>query len=78
MVGRNNPFRWPYEGKEALQPLPKTWPQPATPGRPSSGRSTRYAYGWWIAQLGGPQVIAHGGGINGFTSALLPIPYEIS
>jgi D-alanyl-D-alanine carboxypeptidase len=47
-----------------------------TPARLSSGRSTRYACGWWIAQLGGRQVIAHGGGTNGFASVLLRIPQE--
>ncbi len=45
-----------------------------TPGRLSSGATTRYANGWIFGSLGEHAVVWHNGSIPGFASALLRVP----
>jgi D-alanyl-D-alanine carboxypeptidase len=45
-----------------------------TPGKVSSGASTRYANGWAFGDLGGHALVWHNGGIPGFETALLRAP----
>ena len=41
-----------------------------------NGASTYYAYGWGISAYEGHPVVAHGGGINGFTCYVLRMPED--
>jgi CubicO group peptidase (beta-lactamase class C family) len=45
-----------------------------TPGRLNDGRSTGYGFGLVMDSLAGHFRVSHGGGINGFTSALAHFP----
>jgi CubicO group peptidase (beta-lactamase class C family) len=47
-----------------------------TPAKLTSGRSTRYAYGVSVGEIGGKRVLEHGGGIFGYLSFLLRVPEE--
>lgn len=38
------------------------------------GRSTKYAYGWFISSVEGHRTVEHGGGINGFTCDAVRLP----
>jgi len=40
----------------------------------ANGESTHYGYGWSLSSYEGHAVVAHGGGINGFTCHLLRMP----
>ncbi len=51
-----------------------TLQQMFTPGRLSSGVSTRYANGWAFGSLGEHAVVWHNGSIPGFATALLRVP----
>jgi CubicO group peptidase (beta-lactamase class C family)/uncharacterized protein YneR len=47
-----------------------------TPYKLPSGLSTHYGYGMGISKLAGKRVLAHGGGIFGFTTIILRVPEE--
>jgi CubicO group peptidase (beta-lactamase class C family) len=47
-----------------------------TPFKLSSGQSTGYAYGWEIYDFAGKRVIAHNGGIFGFSADEIRVPGE--
>jgi CubicO group peptidase (beta-lactamase class C family) len=53
-----------------------SWQRAFTPYTLSSGGSTGYGYGWEIGKLRGAQMVAHGGGINGFNTYALRLPAE--
>jgi D-alanyl-D-alanine carboxypeptidase len=53
-----------------------SWQQAFTPYRLASGTSTDYGYGWQAVKLHGSPVIAHGGGINGFSTYAIRLPQE--
>jgi CubicO group peptidase (beta-lactamase class C family) len=40
----------------------------------ASGKPTDYGYGWGVAKLEGMQMLAHGGGIHGFTCDAVRLP----
>ncbi len=40
----------------------------------TNGKPTRYGYGWGVGTLEGERMIAHGGGINGFTCDAVRLP----
>jgi CubicO group peptidase (beta-lactamase class C family) len=45
-----------------------------TPFKLNNGKSTGYGYGWGISMLEGQRMIAHNGGINGFSCDTLRLP----
>jgi len=47
-----------------------------SPFRLKNGKYTRYGYGWDLGTLGGSKLVAHGGAISGFYSALVYLPTE--
>lgn len=47
-----------------------------TPYKLPSGLSTHYGFGMGISELAGKRVLAHGGGIFGFTTIILRVPEE--
>ena len=51
-----------------------SWAQAFKPYTLTDGKSTNYGYGWAVGKLRGATVIAHGGGINGFSTYALRIP----
>lgn len=51
-----------------------SWRKAFTPYKLTNGKSTGYGYGWEIGKLNGAQKIAHGGGINGFSTYALRVP----
>lgn len=51
-----------------------SWQKAFTPYKLTNGKSTGYGYGWEIGTLNGAQKIAHGGGINGFSTYALRVP----
>ena len=53
-----------------------TWKQAFTPYKLADGTSTGYGYGWVMSKVQGSDVIAHGGGINGFSSYAMRFPAE--
>lgn len=53
-----------------------SWKKAFTPYTLANGKSTGYGYGWEIGKLNGANTIAHGGGINGFSTYALRIPEE--
>lgn len=54
----------------SLDLLKRAW----TPYKLTSGESTSYGYGWNVNELFGSRVIAHGGGIMGFSAHALSLP----
>ncbi|MGJ9418546.1 serine hydrolase [Massilia sp. CMS3.1] len=59
-------------GGKLLQPA--SWQRAFTPYTLASGKSTGYGYGWETGKLQGATTIAHGGGINGFSTYALRLP----
>lgn len=55
-----------------LELLERAW----TPYKLTSGESTSYGYGWHVNELYGSRVIAHGGGIMGFSAHAMWMPAE--
>ena len=55
---------------------PATWQRAFTPYVMRDGSSSGYAYGWDTGKLQGVPMIAHGGGINGFSTFALRLPSE--
>lgn len=53
-----------------------SWRQAFTPYKLASGASTDYGYGWQAVNLHGSPLIAHGGGINGFSTYAMRLPQE--
>lgn len=51
-----------------------SWKKAFTPYTLTNGKSTGYGYGWEIGSLNGASKIAHGGGINGFSTYALRVP----
>lgn len=51
-----------------------SWKNAFTPYKLTNGKSTGYGYGWEIGKLNGAEKIAHGGGINGFSTYALRVP----
>lgn len=51
-----------------------SWKKAFTPYKLANGKSTGYGYGWDIGKLNGAARIAHGGGINGFSTYALRVP----
>lgn len=51
-----------------------SWKKAFTPYALTGGKSTGYGYGWEIGRLNGAAKIAHGGGINGFSTYALRVP----
>ena len=51
-----------------------SWKKAFTPYTLADGKSTGYGYGWEIGKLRGATRIAHGGGINGFSTYALRVP----
>lgn len=55
---------------------PATWKRAFSDYVMSNGHGARYGYGWSLGQLEGSPMIAHGGGINGFSTYALRLPNE--
>ncbi|WP_312550478.1 serine hydrolase [Massilia sp.] len=55
---------------------PASWQRAFTPYKLADGNSTGYGYGWELDTLQGAQVVAHGGGINGFSTYALRVPEQ--
>ena len=47
-----------------------------TPYTLTNGETTRYGYGWAIAEFQGTRIIKHSGGINGFINDAIRLPQE--
>lgn len=61
------------EGKLLSQ---KSWEQLFTPLKLNDGKPLDYAFGWIVSKFWGHRMIAHGGGIFGFSTFALRIPEE--
>ncbi len=55
---------------------PATWKRAFSDYVMSNGQGAHYGYGWSLGQLEGSPMIAHGGGINGFSTFALRLPNE--
>ncbi|MBI3712897.1 MAG: serine hydrolase [Burkholderiales bacterium] len=55
---------------------PATWKRAFSDYVMSNGQTAHYGYGWSLGQLEASPVIAHGGGINGFSTYALRLPNE--
>lgn len=55
---------------------PATWKRAFSDYVLSNGQGAHYGYGWSLGQLEGSPMIAHGGGINGFSTFALRLPNE--
>lgn len=55
---------------------PASWQRALTPYTLASGKPTDYGYGWQMGTLQGAPTIAHGGGINGFSTYALRLPEQ--
>lgn len=55
---------------------PASWRRAFTPYTLANGKSTGYGYGWEVRKLMGAPVIAHGGGINGFSTYAQRLPEQ--
>ncbi len=55
---------------------PATWKRAFSDYMMSNGQGAHYGYGWSLGQLEGSPMIAHGGGINGFSTYALRLPDE--
>lgn len=55
---------------------PASWQRAFTAYTLADGKSTLYGYGWQVEQLQGTPMIAHGGGINGFSTYALRLPEQ--
>jgi CubicO group peptidase (beta-lactamase class C family) len=69
-------YRWNealFNGKVLTEPSLRA---AFTAARTQDGRDTGYGYGWALSDTRGSQVIAHGGGLPGFSSYLLRMPRE--
>ncbi|HEY0063467.1 MAG TPA: serine hydrolase [Telluria sp.] len=53
---------------------PESWNKAFTSYKLADGKLTNYGYGWGIDKLRGTPMIAHGGGINGFSTFALRLP----
>ncbi|HEX9173385.1 MAG TPA: serine hydrolase [Telluria sp.] len=53
-----------------------SWKRAFTPYEVTTGKPTKYGYGWALSSLRGVPVIGHGGGINGFNTYAARIPGE--
>ncbi|SHH43985.1 serine hydrolase [Massilia sp. CF038] len=53
---------------------PDSWARAFTSYKLADGKLTNYGYGWGIDSLRGTPMIAHGGGINGFSTFALRLP----
>ena len=53
-----------------------SWQRAFTPYTLASGKSTGYGYGWEMGRLQGAPIVAHGGGINGFSTFALRLPEQ--
>ena len=53
-----------------------SWKQAFTAYKLADGKSTDYGYGWDIGTLQGAPSIAHGGGINGFSTFAIRLPEQ--
>ena len=53
-----------------------SWAQAFTPYKLADGKSTGYGYGWQVGKVRGATEIAHGGGINGFSTYALRVPEQ--
>lgn len=55
---------------------PATWQRAFSDYVMSNGQGAHYGFGWSLGQLEGSPMIAHGGGINGFSTYALRLPNE--
>ncbi len=55
---------------------PASWKQAFTPYKLASGDANGYGYGWSMGKLKDSNTIAHGGGINGFSTYATRLPDE--
>ncbi len=53
---------------------PESWKKAHTSYILADGKPTNYGYGWGMSSLRGTPMIAHGGGINGFSTFALRLP----
>ncbi|MCC6070279.1 serine hydrolase [Massilia sp. GCM10020059] len=66
--------RWDKAIADGKLLKPASWKKAFTPYKLADGNSTGYGYGWEIGRLNGSERIAHGGGINGFSTYALRVP----
>jgi tetratricopeptide (TPR) repeat protein len=55
---------------------PATWKRAFTPYTLTDGSKTAYGHGWQLRKMQGQDTIAHGGGINGFSTVIVRFPAE--
>lgn len=68
--------RWDAAVSQGKLLKPASWQRAFTPYTLSDGKSTGYGYGWQVGTLQGVPVLAHGGGINGFSTYALRAPEQ--
>ncbi|UOD32224.1 serine hydrolase [Massilia violaceinigra] len=55
---------------------PATWQKAHTSAVLADGKLTNYGYGWQVGKLRGAPMVAHDGGINGFSTSALRLPQQ--
>ena len=68
--------RWDAAITQGRLLKPASWQRAFTSYTLADGKPTGYGYGWQIAQLQGAPTVAHGGGINGFSTYALRLPEQ--
>jgi len=68
--------RWDAAVSQGKLLKPASWQRAFTSYTLADGKPTGYGYGWQIAQLQGAPTVAHGGGINGFSTYALRLPEQ--
>lgn len=66
--------RWDAAVSAGKLLTPASWQRAFTPYTLANGKSTAYGYGWEVRKLQGTPTIAHGGGINGFSTYAQRLP----
>ncbi len=68
--------RWDAAITQGRLLKPASWQRAFTSYTLADGKPTGYGYGWQIGQLQGAPTVAHGGGINGFSTYALRLPEQ--
>ena len=55
---------------------PATWQKAHASAVLADGKPTNYGYGWQVGKLRGVPMVAHDGGINGFSTSALRLPQQ--
>ncbi|MDQ1920812.1 serine hydrolase [Massilia pseudoviolaceinigra] len=68
--------RWDAAISEGKLLQPATWQKAHTSYALADGKPSNYGYGWQVGKLRGVPMVAHDGGINGFSTSALRLPQQ--